>query len=330
MAWEHFPVSTGDRISAAMLNELRTAAIERGCTVPSALSSGQSLRDAKAFLDSLRSGIEAMVAAYHLVSTGPTFKRFTTGATTGDYKNIFETAFSDTGWRDATISGRITARMLNDIYLVLRKMSYRGYAWNTSGVARTRNSGSYKATCALSMTTCDGASWSAASGTELHYVRKQESFGTYYASQLAGFNVCNISTSLGYATSLHVKMRLTARKHVFGGSESVTDRDLSVDVRKLSSYPTTYAAAVAGTLVGTATAPAGSDVNDVTETILADTSGIEQYYVCPVQTYNASGAGLCSLSGSDAYERVNTTVDSVTGDVICYHGGYTKPGDSMP
>jgi len=137
MAWEHFPVERGQRLTAAMLNELRDAALERGITVPDPAFSEMGRTTLSNWLASLLSGIkDAAENVYHLpdgyVDEFSDVWRLTAGATNLSAtplprKNIFELALGDgiTDWRHDLISGyRITEEGLNDIYSVLRVFTY--------------------------------------------------------------------------------------------------------------------------------------------------------------------------------------------------------------
>jgi len=137
MAWTHFPVARGQRLTAAMLNELRDAALERSITVPDAAFSGMGRTTLSNWLASLLSGIkDAAENVYHLpngyVDEFSDVWRLTAGATNLSAtplprKNIFELALGVgiTDWRHDLISGyRITEEGLNDIYSVLRVFKY--------------------------------------------------------------------------------------------------------------------------------------------------------------------------------------------------------------
>ena len=125
MAWEHFPVARGQRLTAAMLNELRDAAQERELTVPAAVAAGDSTNTVSTFLSGLRTAIRNSLSQwYHITWTSESsfsVKALTAGASSAETKNVFELALGPgiTNWRGSVNSGRLTAEVLNDIYRVL-------------------------------------------------------------------------------------------------------------------------------------------------------------------------------------------------------------------
>lgn len=129
MAWEHFPVARGQRLTADMLNELAIAWNERGGSVGS-FTRGQRIKNAvSTFLSGLRTAIWNSLRIgysywYHITWTSESnfsFKLITSGASSAETQNVFELALGPgiTNWRGDVYSDRLTAEVLNDIYRVL-------------------------------------------------------------------------------------------------------------------------------------------------------------------------------------------------------------------
>jgi len=143
MAWEHFPVVRGQRLTAAMLNELRYAAAERSIPVPAAIARGAGQSEMAGFLGTLMTNIKngAGLFGYWQYWNSPSDFQWVyyhgSRATGGGWKNIFEAALGEgvTDWRHSISRGRrISAEALNDIYLVLDKLRIR----RRSGVEQPR------------------------------------------------------------------------------------------------------------------------------------------------------------------------------------------------
>ena len=125
MAWEHFPVARGQRLTADMLNELAIAWNERGGSV-GLFTRGQRIKNAvSTFLSGLRTAIRNSLSQwYHITWTSErnfSLKRMTAGASSAETQNVFELALGPgiTNWRGSVNSGLLTAEVLNDIYRVL-------------------------------------------------------------------------------------------------------------------------------------------------------------------------------------------------------------------
>ena len=125
MAWEHFPVARGQRLTADMLNELAIAWNERGGSV-GLFTRGQRIKNAvSTFLSGLRTAIRNSLSQwYHITRTSESsfsVKALTADASSAETQNVFELALGPgiTNWRGSVNSGRLTAEVLNDIYRVL-------------------------------------------------------------------------------------------------------------------------------------------------------------------------------------------------------------------
>jgi len=175
MAWEHFPVERGQRLTAAMLNELRDAAQERGLTVPAAFAAGDSTNGVSGFITILRWRIETSVQngwwwwveSWTDPVTWSIWKLSlaeTDASAFPPLKNVFEAAFGagHTDWRKEG-TNPLEAQELNDIYLVLKKLKFIP-AVEISGVPqpswRERSVGyDSPTTCSAVLTKLDAASF---------------------------------------------------------------------------------------------------------------------------------------------------------------------------
>jgi hypothetical protein len=133
MAWEHFPVQSGQRLTAAMLNELRYAAQERGLPSSGLLAepqSGWSETRAAAWLSDLRTCISGTT------STGNNFADLTwtsssdASAPLYTMSSFLTKVFGQAAWPHPLSRGtRISADALNDIYDALNELRFRTFVW---------------------------------------------------------------------------------------------------------------------------------------------------------------------------------------------------------
>jgi len=151
MAWEHFPVERGQRLTADMLNELRDAIVERGGSIAS-FSTGQRFTSIQALRNAcFSSGKTWYWIESYTGETSHSIHRLTTGATNPSSfpypdKNIFELAFGDdsTSWRNHG-GQHLYAEDLNDIYRVLNVMRVHGASYTDGPAAGgIRSTGTYK------------------------------------------------------------------------------------------------------------------------------------------------------------------------------------------
>lgn len=289
-----------------MLNEIRTACIERGLTgIPAALTQYDLATGMAAWASTVRARIEAAVSSYIWVDSYTAYDSFsayllTTGATGSDnywtgQKNIFELAFGDSiaDWRHEGTSP-LLADELNDIYLVLNKMIVKQFTTTPSTTTPQTKSGS-GATAAAALSACDAAAWSDSAPSydeHTHSVSMAKPFN-YLATMTRNYPHLEVS-SPALALNKYLSMR---------GTWQGISRSLAFEVRAgTAAAPANWTAATSwGDSLGSCSISSGYPYGHML--FLRDTSTERFVRVSPA--YTAVGSGL---SAANDVETVNTSV----------------------
>jgi len=187
MAWVHFPLSSGDRVTAAAINELRTAILERQhvCDEWSPfdeVSAGDRVQ--ASVLSAMRGKIDAIIDAndpWWLVSsyespTSYSLKTLTRYSSSSTNRNVFQEAFGtgDTDWRHSFLSGgRLSVAAANDLYRVLDCLRTRKLTHGESPDEQRRrrkignNITPQAGACGIAVANADAQSWSENLGTAM-------------------------------------------------------------------------------------------------------------------------------------------------------------------
>jgi hypothetical protein len=319
-----------------MLNELRTAALERGLSVPSAISSGAGHGTLDLFLDTLRAGIEngltpfGWIASYSSVSDY-SFFRLTTSGDSATEKNVFTLALGSgvTNWQHASRK-RVTAAALNEIYEVLRRLVTRVQPLGTErGKYEFRPQyTSSRTTWALEAAFIDASSWvNGSSGGMWQRLAMDGPSGGWLGTQTR--NYWYSANEVDNSDSVKTYVVVGPGGRVSEDSEtSGLQRDLSIGVRVVDPHPGVFTAsgwrlsdAVSeGTSEGTVTIPSGTSA--LIKRCLEISSEGESLAVffCPDPDTDVSSSGLDDLA---VWEDLWINGDYIT-------GFETMPSNSTP
>jgi len=345
MAWTHFPVARGQRLTAAMLNELRDAIVERGGSIAS-FSTGQRFTSIQALRDACFSiGKTWYWIESYTGETSHSIHRLTTGATNPSSfpypdKNIFELAFGDgsTSWRNHG-GQHLYAEDLNDIYRVLNVMRVYGASYTTgiSNGSMRSLSGTYS-TCSAALTAIDNAVWSQ---DQWVYGYNHVSVGCSVRIDDWSGGQSRGSRRFSYVPPMVIK-NVYVRPEVaafrkWGFSYTGTVREFTFDVRFVAgtwSEPANWAEAqVLGVSVGSVSVPPGHYSGASTgyyagSVVKAEVNTSQQINLLILAgDMNASGSGLCALltnptPRASALEEVSCF--SLVGNVLLVEPDYQK------
>ena len=331
MAWEHFPVERGQRLTAAMLNELSDAAKERKLPHPKFKAGHRASLNVTDFIDWLQYRIKTSVQdgrwwwveSWTDPVTWSIWKLSldeTDASASPPLKNVFEAAFGagHTDWRKrrrVEEIGLLEAQELNDIYLVLKILKYIP-AVNITGITQPsyrRRSVSGYATCSAAMTALDSATFSRGpsfiptqSVIDVHATsvgRNVVSPYDYYAGQAyrAAFRGVKIPAN---ASKLYLRWEAWASRSGYLGVPYGLARDqygylLYGQSPLPSDFYDTW-----GTYYETITFASGTkDPIQRVEKFDAPSEGDFYFAMYGDPSMSASGASLCEL-GNNVYEDV--------------------------
>lgn len=341
MSWTIFPVERGQRITAAMLNELRDACDERGITVPSAFVAGHSTRSVGTALASLMANIKTSVGngtgswywlqSYTDIYTWSQYQ-LTTGSTTSTKKNVFELAFgtSDTDWRQSAASGHVcTADLLNDIYSVLRVLKTLIVASTSGDLYKNDRASASESSCAASLTSLDSASFSSFNGLLQCLV---DNVGIHDVELITSFSVAswayrglNRKTfSLAQAAdAVYVGGQIRSGRYyhasAFSNPETATAlaREIPFELRGgTDSPPSNWTdAQTYGDSVASLSVDASSPVNTNVNVLIPDSllSSGSRSYLFTAGSIDSSGSLLCAIDDPGWYtlEHLRAYVSSM-------------------
>lgn len=310
MAWVNFPVATGHRITADMLNELRTACVERGFTsLPSALSSGTKIP--ASFITDLQTRISAGYSAFHNVS----YTSLTSWSQAAwSASSLFSAAFggSYSNWRNVPAAGhRLTAQCLSDIYAVLNLLRTKSVSPTHTFVSGSRTG--IGADCAATLTDMDDNAYTGGSGSgESAYL----SFVQYPYPAAGNARQSHSARIVAYPSSaievakLYLNPSLIIYRQ-YDTSYSALARTVALGMRHgTASAPTTWAdAQTYGTSFASENLPTDTHYNELSQysswMLKAEpaASGVIRVIVTPGEL-NATGSSICSMSGTSKSEVI--------------------------
>jgi len=322
MAWEHFPVARGQRLTAAMLNELRDAAQERGLTVPAAVAAGDSANAVSGFILSLRQQIETSVQngwwwwveSWTDPVTWSIWKLSlaeTNASAFPPLKNVFEAAFGagHADWRREG-TNPLEAQELNDIYLVLKTLKF--IPVTESAViplpARERSVGYDYTTCSAALTALDAAPFAGitVSDSTVHYtsVYQRSSlppFTNYAARQWYSAFVRGFVIPKN-ASKLYLRWGPWAGRYVFPGGTQGLAREQYGHLLYGQGPPPSDFYDEWGTYYDTIIFASGTAHNfERVEKFDAPPEGDFYFAMYGEPAMSASGAGLCGLGSYTPY-----------------------------
>jgi len=310
MAWVNFPVATGHRITADMLNELRTACVERGfASLPAELSSGYKIP--VSFITDLQTSISAGYSAFYNVSY--------TDATTWSHaawsaSSLFGTAFggSYSNWRNVPAAGhRLTAQCLSDIYAVLNLLRTKSVSPTHTFVSGSRNGSG--ADCAATLTDMDDNAYTGGSGsgesTYLSLVRYPYPIAGN-GNQTHSARIVTYPSSSAVVSKLYLNPSLILYRQ-YDVSYAALARTIALGMRfGTAAAPSTWSAAQTyGTSFASENLPTGthydefSRYSDLMLKAEPGASGVIRVIVTPGEL-SATGSSICALGGTSKSEVI--------------------------